>query len=392
LAQKIAQESLETAILTPALLAKCLTENPVMFTKLKTILVAGDRMDPQHARQLLKLVKGSVLNAYGPTETTVLGTIHRACLSEYYVNGVPIGRAISNSGAFVMDPQQHLVPIGVIGELVLAGDGLARGYTDPGLDTGRFVRANIDGQTVRCYRTGDLVRYRPTDGQLEFFGRMDHQIKIRGYRVELSEIEQLLIACDGVGDAVTVVRKQEETDLELVSFVTNKGTMTDESLFASLHTVARARLPSYMVPTVIKVLAEIPINSSGKADRRLLSSLAKDAKANGMSLTRTLPRNDAERALCEEFADILGVQVGIHDDFFDLGGHSLLVTRLVSRICKRMACQISLLNFMDSPTPATLSESIRMIEVREAPRNGAWYQEVHCRPNSRSTLVLIHGV
>jgi amino acid adenylation domain-containing protein len=392
LMESLTQEAVSVAIFTPALLARSLAECPLMFTQLQTVLVAGDRLDPQHARDLSKLVNGRVLNAYGPTESTVLGTIYRLLPEENFINGVPIGRAISDTGAYVMGDQQHLVSPGVLGELVLTGDGLARGYTDPELDVGRFVHANIDGQTVRCYRTGDLARFRLTDGQLEFFGRMDHQIKIRGYRVELSEIERLLTGCEGVGDAVTVVRRREETDPEIVSFVTSRGTLSDTNLIKSLYAEVRAKLPSYMIPTAIEILPTIPINGSGKADRRTITDLASNVRANGVSLVRTLPRNDTERAVCEEFADILGVEVGIHDNFFDIGGHSLLVTRLVSRVCKRTTCEISLLDFMNSPTPVTLSQFIDSIRSRRGSTKGVWYQEVHSRPNSRATLVLIHGI
>ncbi|KAJ5706080.1 hypothetical protein N7536_001769 [Penicillium majusculum] len=137
-----------------------------------------------------------------------------------FVNGVPIGRAVDNSGAYVMDPQQHLVPIGVLGELVVTGDGVARGHTDPERDQDRFVQVVIDGESVRAYRTGDCVRYRSSDGQLEFFARMDYQVKIRGHHVELPEVEHALLTFESVSEAVTVVQDGVEQDAELISFIT----------------------------------------------------------------------------------------------------------------------------------------------------------------------------
>lgn len=220
LKETFVKERIEVAVFTPAFLKQCLAASPATMQTLRVLYVAGDRFDAQDASKALGLVKGGVFNSYGPTENSVMSTSYRIPPDEMFVNGVPIGRAVDNSGAYVMDPQQHLVPIGVLGELVVTGDGVARGYTDPERDQDRFVQVVIDGESVRAYRTGDCVRYRPSDGQLEFFGRMDYQVKIRGHRVELPEVEHALLTFESVSEAVTVVRNGGEQDTELISFIT----------------------------------------------------------------------------------------------------------------------------------------------------------------------------
>ncbi|KNG82703.1 hypothetical protein ANOM_009909 [Aspergillus nomiae NRRL 13137] len=227
------RERVEVAVFPPAFLKECLVASPTTIQALRVLFTAGDRLDAQDASKILQLVKGGVYNSYGPTENSVLSTLYRILPEERCVNGVPIGRAVSNSGAYVMDMQQRLVPIGVLGELVVTGDGVARGYTDPERDRDRFVRVVIDGVSVKAYRTGDYVRYRPMDGQLEFFGRMDYQVKIRGHRIELGEVEHALLAYESVDDAVTVVRDVEGQEPELVSFIT----ISDGQGFSEWETV-----------------------------------------------------------------------------------------------------------------------------------------------------------
>ncbi|CAI6340684.1 unnamed protein product [Periconia digitata] len=215
-----ATERVQTALLTPALLKQCLLTSLSTVGDLDTLFVGGDRADQRDMSTARKLVAHNVINAYGPTENTFSSTIFRLEEEETFTNGVPIGRAISNSGAFVMDSEQRLVPLGVIGELVVTGDGLARGYTDPERDIDHFITVTVGDKIMRAYRTGDYVRYRPTDGQLEFFGRIDGQVKIRGHRVELGEIEHVLRAHRSVCDAVVVPKQSNDDEKQLMGFVT----------------------------------------------------------------------------------------------------------------------------------------------------------------------------
>ncbi|KAK1914163.1 hypothetical protein P3342_007409 [Pyrenophora teres f. teres] len=192
---------------------------PTLFTGLDMLCVGGEvhLADLRAAEQYLT---GKFVNGYGPTENTTFSTTFLVSKNEQYTNGVPIGRALSNSGAYVMDSGLRLVPLGVVGELVVTGDGLARGYTDPARNVDRFVSVEIGGKTVRAYRTGDYVRHRPTDGQLEFFGRMDGQVKIRGNRVELGEIEHTLRSDKVVREAVAVLQQHDGSEARLAGFVT----------------------------------------------------------------------------------------------------------------------------------------------------------------------------
>ncbi|KAI9899658.1 hypothetical protein N3K66_006119 [Trichothecium roseum] len=214
------KEVIDAAIFAPALLKQYLAECPAALQNLKAIYVAGDRADVHDLFAARQLIKGPVVNAYGPTENSVISTLYKLQDGEMCVNGVPIGESISNSGAYVLDRSQRLVPLGVVGELVVTGDGIARGYTDPERNTGRFVEITIGTERHRAYRTGDVVRRRPCDGQIEFFGRMDGQVKLRGHRVELGEIEHSLRTHEDVNEAVVVLHKEEGKEDQLNGFVT----------------------------------------------------------------------------------------------------------------------------------------------------------------------------
>ncbi|GKU13154.1 unnamed protein product, partial [Fusarium langsethiae] len=222
------QERINCALFTPALLKEYLIGCPTAVAALHSVYVGGDRADPQDMFTTQKLTGGKVINGCGPTENTVTSAIYCLPEQEMCVNGVPIGRAISNSGAYVMDPQQRLVPLGVVGELVVTGDGLARGYIDPQQDSGRFITVIIGDEQVRAYRTGDCVRQRPVDGQLEFLGRLDGQVKIQGYRVEPGEVDHIIRSQEDVKDAITVLQEGEGQEARLISFITinNHGTTT----------------------------------------------------------------------------------------------------------------------------------------------------------------------
>ncbi|KAM5429090.1 putative NRPS-like protein biosynthetic cluster [Microsporum canis] len=390
-------EGVRVASFTPAVLKQCLIDSPSTIGELDVLFVMGDRCDPKDTFKALRSVRGHVFNAYGPSENTVISTLYRMLPEERCVNGVPIGRAVSNSGAYVMDPQQRLVPVGVIGELVVTGDGVARGYTNPEWDHGRFVCVIIDGQSVKAYRTGDYVRCRPVDGQLEFFGRMDYQVKIRGHRIELPEVEHALLAFEDVSDAVVLARERDGQDLELISFVTvrkperNEPNGSGPVVECLLRGRLEAMLPSYMVPAVIQVLEKMPVNANGKVDRRALAKSAKLATPNKALSARVPARDEVERVLCEEFASVLGIEVGITDNLFDLGGHSLMAARLATRISSRLRHKIYIFDVLKSPTPAMLSHIIRTKSTAENPNCTSRYLEPHIRPHSRLTIVLVHG-
>lgn len=213
------REGVQVANMTPALYKQYLSECPDTLALLDVVIVGGDRIDTHDVLEARKIMPGKIVNGYGPTENTGFSTFY-SLKDDQCANGMPIGRAVSNSGAYVMDPELRIVPLGILGELVVTGDGLARGYTDAQLDIDRFVQVFIDGKSTRAYRTGDYVRYRPSDGELEFFGRIDGQVKIRGHRIEIDEIEYTIRGHKSVTDAAVVLQKQENRSPQLVGFLT----------------------------------------------------------------------------------------------------------------------------------------------------------------------------
>lgn len=338
-----AREKVDVAILPPALLKQYLTECSAVLSYLNTVIVGGDKADPQDMLEASKLVKGIVINAYGPTENTVVSTFYRLSKNGNYTNGVPIGRALSNSGAYIMDQQQRLVPIGVVGELVVTGDGVARGYIDPKRNEGRFVMVDIGTKRVRAYRTGDYVRYDPIDGQMRFLGRMDDQIQVRGHRVELGEIEHSLRNHPLVSDSAVVLRREEGSEDQLVGFVTVRLGASSR-IVEELHRRLSTQLPSYMIPQLITVLDNMPINENGKVDRRTLSVHIQPLAASRTFTSKEQPITDLERQMQGIWAQVLNIDasaIGLDDSFFQVGGNSITAMKVVSQTRKILKIDLS---------------------------------------------------
>ncbi|MCO6009315.1 amino acid adenylation domain-containing protein [Actinoallomurus purpureus] len=304
-----------------------------------TLALAGEALTPQLLREArAALPETRIANVYGPTEVTVYAL---AWEDDGDPDGrVPIGRPLTNTGAHILDAWLNPVPVGVPGELYLTGSGLARGYHDrPDLTAERFV-ANPFGPG-RMYRTGDLARW-TADGQVEYLGRTDHQLKIRGFRVEPGEIEAVLTAHEAVGQAVVLLREDRPGDRRLVAYVTGGVDPVE------LRGFAAHRLPAPMVPSAVVVLDALPLTPSGKLDRAALPT--PDVSATVPSRT---PRTPAEEIVCGIFADVLGVErADADDDFFDLGGDSLLATRVLSRIRSAFGVEPTIRALFEAPTPA----------------------------------------
>jgi amino acid adenylation domain-containing protein len=291
------------------------------------------------------------VNAYGPTETTVCATMgeHRPGA------GKPsIGRAIANVQVYVVDACGDLAPEGTTGELWIGGAGVARGYLgQPAQTAERFVPDGFSGAGgARCYRTGDRVRWR-ADGMLEYLGRGDEQVKIRGYRIEPGEIEAVLRRQPGVREAVVIARQDRPGDKRLVAYVVAAGESEEE-----WRTALRRRLPDYMVPAAVVRLDRLPLTANGKLDRRALP--APQPQSGGGD--RQTPRTPVEQVLAGIWAELLGRErVGRNDHFFDLGGHSLLVTQAVSRIRQALGVGLPLRQLYESPV---LKDLARQVERR----------------------------
>lgn len=268
---------------------------------------------------------------------------------------MPIGRPVDNTRVYVVDSRWQLVPVGVAGELLVGGAGVARGYLGrPELTAECFVPDLFGGGGGRLYRTGDVVRWR-ADGELEFLGRRDDQVKVRGYRVELGEIEVALRSHPRVRDAVAVVREDVPGDRRLAGYVTAEGAVPSA---AELRAWLRGVLPEYMVPSAVVVVDGLPLSPSGKVDRRALPVPAAEPGAGFVA-----PRAGVEELVAGVWAEVLGVErVGAHDNFFDLGGHSLLAVRALNQLRKVTDKDIPLILMFESSNVAELARAIEVIE------------------------------
>ncbi|MDX3234008.1 amino acid adenylation domain-containing protein, partial [Streptomyces sp. ME19-01-6] len=353
----IDQHGLTTLFVTTALFNLLVEESPHCFGSLREVWTGGEAASSTAVQKMLEACPDtSYFNLYGPTETTTFATRHAMRAPYDMAGSVPIGRPIENTRAYVLDGDLRPVPPGSVGELYIAGAGLARGYVNrPELTAERFVADPFGPPGSRMYRSGDLARWR-ADGQLEFIGRADAQVKMRGFRIEPAEIEAALVGHPAVAQAVGVTREVQSGEVRLVAYVVP---VTGESLDpAEVRRHLRERLPEYMVPSAITVLDAIPLTPNGKVDRKALP--APDfGTAGGRA-----PRSPQEEVLCELFADILGLpRVGIDESFFALGGHSLLATRLISRIRTVLGVELPIAVLFEAPTVAGLAERLRTADA-----------------------------
>ncbi|MGW2033411.1 non-ribosomal peptide synthetase, partial [Streptomyces sp. NPDC001811] len=316
-----------------------------------TVVMAGEPLSAKAANDIGGAVgAGLVGNLYGPTESTVYAT---AWFTRDRVEGLPpIGRPLRNTRTYVLDAAQQPVPVGVVGELYLAGEGLAHGYLHrPGLTADRFVPDPYGAPGTRMYRTGDLVRW-TADGDLLCLGRADHQVKVRGHRIELGEIEAHLADHPDVDQAVAGVQRLPSGDRRLVAHVVCHRAVTADALREHLE----ARLPGYMVPGAFVRLDALPLNINGKVDRSALPEPEDDGGADGDHVPPVTP---LEKELAEIWADVLSrPRVGLTDNFFALGGHSLLVTQMSVRIRQRLGVEIGLLDIYTTENLGELARTI----------------------------------
>ncbi|QAT47165.1 nonribosomal peptide synthetase DhbF [Bacillus subtilis] len=350
LAQMIENFDITIMQATPTLWHALVTSEPEKLRGLR-VLVGGEAL-PSGLLQALQDLHCSVTNLYGPTETTIWSA---AAFLEEGLQGVPpIGKPIWNTQVYVLDNGLQPVPPGVVGELYIAGTGLARGYFHrPDLTAERFVADPYGPPGTRMYRTGDQARWR-ADGSLDYIGRADHQIKIRGFRIELGEIDAVLANHPHIEQAAVVVREDQPGDKRLAAYVVADSAIDT----AELRRYMGASLPDYMVPAAFVEMDELPLTPNGKLDRKALP-----APDFSTSVSDRAPRTPQEEILCDLFAEVLGLaRVGIDDSFFELGGHSLLAARLMSRIREVMGAELGIAKLFDEPTVAGLAAHLDLAQ------------------------------
>ena len=330
---------------------------PSQLASLRTVIVAGEACPRQLVNSHYRLLpKVSLFNEYGPTEATVWSTVYE-CEPGDYDGPVPIGRPISGTQLYVLDVNGQPVPAGVPGELYIGGAGICRGYHNrPALTQANFVANPFSGNAdSRLYRTGDVVRYL-SDGNVEFLGRQDQQVKVRGLRIELSEIEMTLSEHPDVREAVAAVRAGESIDPQLLAFVVTgekRSTSSDELRF-----FLKKRLPEYMVPAAFHFLSELPRTPNGKVDRQRLL-VPKTESGEGIRRQALLPRSDIEKRMLAIWQRVLKTDLqDITQNFFALGGHSLLAAKLLAGIEKEFGKVLSLAFVFQFPTVEQMAESL----------------------------------
>ena len=345
LVQWLDEQRISLSFLPTPLAEAVLRETWPRQSALRVLLTGGDRLGQRPAQPLpFRLV-----NHYGPTENTVVSTCCEVQSTGTSLAAPPIGRPLPNTRAYIVDRSLQPVPVGVPGELLVGGVQLSAGYWNrPELTAEKFIAdpfSTMEG--ARLYRTGDLVRYR-TDGNIEFLGRIDDQVKVRGFRIEPGEIEAALRQQALVREAVVVVREDEPGDKRLVAYIVADGAAAD--VVESLRAQLRAILPDYMVPSAFVTLEQLPLTPNGKVDRKALPA------PEYASAIYVAPRTPTEEILAGIWAEVLKLErVGVHDNFFELGGHSLLATQVVSRVRQALGVELELRGLFASPTVAGLA-------------------------------------
>ncbi len=398
IATAVRERGVTTLWLTAGLFQIMIDEHASSLKGLRTLLAGGDVLSIPHVRKALDALPGTTLiNGYGPTENTTFTTCHRITRDDLDAPSIPIGRPISNTTVHLLDELFRPVPVGIPGELCTGGDGLAIGYLNaPELTSEKFVDHPSLG---RLYRTGDRCRWTP-DGAIEFLGRRDHQVKVRGFRIELGEIESVLAQHPQVRQCKAAVRGDSaETKRILVWVVSHPGAVLETSDLASF---AAERLPSFMQPDGIAVIESFPLNANGKIRVEALpdpgqrSTIKDDAP-------KEAPEAGIESHLASIWRDLLGVEdISRHDDFFSLGGHSLMALRMFSRINREFEKSLPLAVLLQHPTIARLAgilagepaapKSMEAAEVIPAPSGkGPGHIVTLARGGSQPPLFCIHG-
>ncbi|HYK42873.1 MAG TPA: alpha/beta fold hydrolase, partial [Thermoanaerobaculia bacterium] len=372
----IAEQRVSILWLTSSLFNVIVDKDPAALSGVGQLLIGGEALSVPHVRRLLDALPATrLINGYGPTESTTFACTYAIPrpLPES-IASIPIGRPIANTRVYILDGRRNPVPVGVAGELYIGGDGLAAGYlNNPELTAEKFVPDPFSERGEgRLYRTGDRCRFLP-NGTIEFLGRLDRQVKIRGFRVEPGEIQAAISEHPQVASAAVVAREDVPGDRRLVAYVVRAdGT---QNPVADLRAFVTSKLPEYMVPSSFVVLDSLPLNATGKVDWRSLPHPPLEGR-NDAASGGVLPQDTLELVLLRIWEDALGIRsIGVRDDFFEIGGHSILAVRMFADIEKAFGRNLPLATLFQAPTVERLAA-----KVRESGWEAPW-----------SSLVVIQG-
>ncbi|MEH2138509.1 non-ribosomal peptide synthetase [Nostoc sp.] len=349
------QKGISILFLTTALFQQIARDVPQAFASLRYLLFGGEAVNIRWVKKILKYsAPKHLIHVYGPTENTTFSSYYHIQDLPESTTLIPIGCPINNTRIYILDTHLQPLPIGVVGELYIGGDGLAREYLNrPELTAEYFITKFSNKSKTRLYKTGDLAHYLP-DGNIEFLGRIDNQVKIRGFRIELSEIEAVLSEHPAVKEAVVIADEDIADNKYLVAYII-LNVVEVSNLASMLCKFLKEKLPEYMVPKAYVVLESIPLTANGKVNRRALPR--PDIVIDRYDYVA--PRSQVEELLGEIWAKILlKEQIGVHDNFFELGGHSLLATQLISRIRDTFQIDVTVRNLFEAPTIEQLAKCI----------------------------------
>ncbi len=362
LAATILEQQISTLFLTTALFNQIARQKPETFAPLTNLLFGGEAVDVESVRIIMANGKPTrLLHVYGPTENTTFSTWYLINQIAPNAISIPIGHAIANTQTYILDQQQKIVPIGVVGELYVGGDGLARGYLHrPELNAEKFI-ANSYSPSERLYRTGDLAKY-AADGNIEFVGRIDFQVKIRGFRIEIGEVEAAIARQEHVQDVIVIVKDDPLGNKSLIAYVVAKP---ETALTVSqLRNFLKENLPDYMIPADFVVMDKLPLTANGKVDKKALPS-PEDLRSQ-IADDYVMPQTEAERLIASVWQEILQINnVGIYDNFFEIGGNSLLLVQAYGKLQNLFGSQISMVMLFRYPNIHALAEHLRQNEPTE---------------------------
>lgn len=378
-------QDITTMLLPTALFHRIATERPNAFGALSQLIVGGEALDPQRAREVLSSDKppGRFVNAYGPTEASCIASFFDVAQLEQDAMSVPIGHPISNTTLHVLDKHLNPVPVGIKGELYVGGPGVARGYLGRSELTDACFLADPFSQNGqgRLYKTGDLVRYF-SDGNLEFLGRADHQVKIRGFRIEIGEIENCLQDCPSIRQAYVMVRTERGHKM-LVAFVVLADGRRSSEAVEVVRRYLKDRLPSYMVPSVILSLEFLPLTTNGKVDRRKLDAIDLVPDDDGCTAG---PRNEYELRVAQVWESVIGrPPPNLHTSFFEAGGDSLLAVQFLARLEDEFHRQLPLSQLYEAGTIESLA-----VELRSEQTTALGSELLHLRQAPGAALFMVH--